>query len=242
MNTVMVPLTIFLIIFCKPVVLILLGPKWLNGVLLMQICFLNLPMRMSASLGDTLMRVHGLIKINLYRKIINSIAVCTFIYVGYRVNGLTGIGWGVFASTVFSYIQMILVIRKRIYPGEWKSLLLKPYKNGVLLAIGWVLPLYLLNLLLGMLIKNDLILHHPFQAVINHEVISFIIISMVATVLLAWTFIKKPLLLGGDIAYIQPDLLQMFIKKKSGKKKKQMQNDGAENFVVEEDETSSGLE
>ncbi len=251
MNTVMLPLTVFLIIFCKPVVLILLGPKWLNGVLLMQICFLSLPMRMSSSLGDTLMRVHGLIKINLYRKIINSIAVFVFIYVGFILGGLTGIGWAVFASTVFSYLQMILVIRKRIYPDQWKGLLLAPYKSGAAVAIGWVLPLYLLYFALGQIIKTDLVIHQPLEATINYEVLNFSIVTLVAAVAAAYAFIKKPKLLGADIAYIQPDLLNKGGKKKGGKggkKRKQLQEQGDEQVnktetkIVQDDETLSGLE
>lgn len=230
MNTIMVPLTFFLIIFCKPIVLILLGPKWLNSVLLMQICFLNLPMRMGASLGDTLMRVHGLIKVNLVRKIINSLAVCLFIYVGFILNGLTGIGWGVFAATLFSYIQMIMVIRKRIFPLEWKQLLFKPYQNGSLLFLGWVLPLYLLYVLLGLIIKNDAVIAYPEKTMINHEVINFLIISIIGAMSILYAFLKKPKYLGNDIVYIQPDLLSM--GKKNGKKAQRKNFEQKENESV----------
>ncbi len=144
MNTIMVPLTIFLVLFSKQVVLILLGANWLDAVLLMQICFLNLPLRMVSSLGDTLMRAHNLIRVNLYRKIVNSIAVCIFIYIGFRVNGLVGIGWGIFASTVLSYVQMVLVIRKSIFPDDWKQLIIKPFYTGCYTYSFWVLPAYIL--------------------------------------------------------------------------------------------------
>ena len=63
--------------------IILLGKKWLEAVLLLQIFFLNLPMRTAASLGDTLMRVHGLIRLNLIRKVQNSVIIVVLIYLGY---------------------------------------------------------------------------------------------------------------------------------------------------------------
>ncbi len=211
MNTIIVPLTVFLIIFSKQIVIILLGNNWLDAVLLMQICFVNLPMRMGSSLGDTLMRVHGLIKVNLYRKIINSIAVCVFVYLGFLSNGLTGIGWGIFASTVLSYVQMILVIKKRIFPQQWKELLFKPFASGFVLSVFWVLPCYALYLLINTALKDDLI--------------SFIIVSSVLGLSTGYAFLRKPRLLGNDIMYIQEDIVDMLKKKGKRKSKLPLNND-----------------
>ena len=109
--SVLLPLTLFLILFSKQIVLVLLGKRWLDAVPLLQIFFLNLPLRTTASLGDTLLRVHGFIKLNLLRKVQNSIIICILIYVGYLVDGLTGIAWGIFISTIISYIMMMAIIR-----------------------------------------------------------------------------------------------------------------------------------
>ncbi len=209
MNTIMVPLTFFLIVFTKPIIIILLGPKWVdaNTILLMQICFLSLPMRMSSSLGDTLMRVYNLIKINLIRKMINSIAILIFIYIGYIVNGLIGIGWAIFASTILSYIQMILVIRKRIYPNEWRGLIIKPFFNGFKITLFWIVPTAILGFLLNLVLQSD--------------IITFGLVSSILGVVMAIAFLKKPALLTSDIEYIQDDLISMF---KKGKKKNKKGN------------------
>ena len=204
MLSLLVPLTVFLILFTKPVVLILLGRNWLDAILLLQIFFLNLPMRTTASLGDTLMRVHGLIRLNLIRKIQTSVIVCVSIYIGYKLDGLIGISWSVFASTVISYIIMIAIIRKRIFPEDWKKLVFKPYKNGLFITLVWVVPLYPLHLLMNLFIKD--------------QIVSFLILSSIAGAAVLLAFIKKPTLLGGDLAYIQEDFLQMF-KRKTKKKK-----------------------
>jgi len=199
----LLPLTVFLILFSRQVVLILLGQRWLDAVPLLQVFFLNLPMRTTASLGDTLMRVHGLIRLNLIRKIQNSVIICVLIYFGYLWNGLTGIAWSIFASTLISYIMMMAIIRHRIFTNDWKKLVFKPYYNGIILTLCWIVPCYLAYLAL-----------HNFIA---SEITAFTIICCVFAIAATVVFVKKPKLLGSDIHYIQEDLLQMFYKKKGGR-------------------------
>jgi O-antigen/teichoic acid export membrane protein len=201
--TLLLPLTVFLIIFSKPVVLVLLGKRWLDAVLMLQIFFLNLPMRTSASLGDTLMRVHGLIRLNLIRKVQNSVIICTLIYIGFKWNGIIGISWGIFISTFISYVMMMFIIKNRIFQDDWKKLVFRPYYNGLIVTICWVLPLYPLYLGINAFIKD--------------EIISFIILCSITAVLVLLAFLKKPALLGSDVAYIQEDFIEMFKKKKKKK-------------------------
>src|SRR4030095_4870757 len=100
---------------------------------------------------------------------------------------------------------MIVVREKnRFFPGDWKNLLLKPYYNGVILTICWVLPCYLA--FLGL---------HSFM---NNEIVEFVIVCCVFAVAALFTFVKKPSLLGSDVKYVQPDFLQMIARKnKNGK-------------------------
>ena len=162
-------------------------------------------MRTIASLGDSLMRVHGLIRLNLIRKVQNSVFILAFIYIGFKVAGLNGIGVGVLASTILSYVMMMAIIRKRVFPENWRELVFKPYINGLFLCLVWVLPAGLLYLALRQFISND--------------VVSFCIISGLVGLLGVAAFIKKPALLGSDIAYIQSDVIDIFTGKKKRKKK-----------------------
>ena len=198
-TSLLLPLTVFLIIFSKPVVLILLGKRWLDAVLMLQIFFLNLPMRTAASLGDTLMRVHGLIRLNLIRKVQNSVIICVLIYIGFKWDGIIGISWSIFVSTFISYVMMMFIIKNRIFPNEWKKLVFRPYYNGILITVCWVLPLYPLFLAINAFIKD--------------EIISFVILCSIASLTALLAFVKKPALLGSDVAYIQKDFIQMFKKK-----------------------------
>ncbi len=202
-TSLLLPLTVFLIIFSKPIVLILLGKRWLDAVLMLQIFFLNLPMRTAASLGDTLMRVHGLIRLNLIRKVQNSVIICVLIYIGFKWDGVIGISWSIFISTFISYVMMMFIIKKRIFPADWKKLVFRPYYNGIFITICWVLPSYPLFLAIKAFIKDD--------------IISFVILCSIASLAIVLAFIKKPALLGSDVVYIQEDFLQMFKKKKKKK-------------------------
>ena len=218
--TILVPLSVFLILFSKPIVLILLGRKWLDAVPLLQIFFLNLPMRTAASLGDTLMRVHGYIRLNLVRKVQNSVIICVLIYIGYWLDGLEGIAWSILISTVVSYVMMMAIIRKRIFPEDWKKLVFKPYYNGLMLTIGFAVPSYLAYLGIHVVIKDS--------------IIAFSVLCAVAAVVALYLFVKKPALLGKDIAYIQPDLLSM-VKKRGKKKQKKAQAVIEKNTVINDD-------
>jgi hypothetical protein len=123
--------------------------------------------------------------------------------VGYLINGLTGIAWGIFISTIISYIMMMAIIRTKIFTSKWKNLILKPYYNGFLLALFGALPC--------------LPVYYGLHFFIRNELIAFPILCTIAGTVGVYLFVRKPALLGSDIAYIQPDLLQMF-KRSKGKK------------------------
>ena len=62
-----------------------------------------------------------------------------------------------------------------------------------------MLPLYPLFLAINAFIKND--------------IISFVILCSIAFVTTLFAFVKRPKLLGSDVAYIQKDFIEMFKKK-----------------------------
>jgi hypothetical protein len=160
------------------------------------------------------MRVHGLIRLNLIRKVQNSVIIVVLIYFGYLWKGLNGISWSVFISTCISYGIMIAIVRKRIFQQDWKKLVFRPYYYGTIITICWVVPSYFLFL--------------GLKAVIPNEITSFVILCCVVGIAAAFAFIKKPMLLGGDVAYVQSDFLQMF-QKKNKKRKKQAADVAIEN-------------
>ena len=97
---------------------------------------------------------------------------------------------------------MMAIIRGKIFTSKWKNLIFKPYYNGFLLALFGVLPC--------------LPVYYGLHFFIENELLAFAILCTIAGATGVYLFVKKPGLLGSDIAYIQPDLLQMF-KKPKGK-------------------------
>ncbi|MEP6466863.1 MAG: hypothetical protein ABJB05_11195, partial [Parafilimonas sp.] len=159
--------------------------------------------------------------LNLIRKIQNSVIIIVLIYLGYLARGffishstptgkdnipqLYGVAWAIFISTTISYLMMMAIVRKRIFPADWKKLVFKPYYSGAILSVCGVLPCFLA--------------YYGFHYFIKDEIVAFISLCIVAASVALYLFIKKPELLGKDIAYIQGDFIDMF-KKKQNKKKK----------------------
>ena len=69
-NSVYLPVATFLIFFSEEIVLILLGDKWIESILPLQIMFLVIPLSSSSRLADIVIRSKGLVYRNVRRKYI----------------------------------------------------------------------------------------------------------------------------------------------------------------------------
>lgn len=203
LNSLVVPVSIFLMAFSKPVVLILLGPNWLDAVLPLQILFLNLPFRISVRLSDSLMRVRNLILVNAKRKFQYTIILCLLIFIGSKW-GLLGISLAITLATAQNYFAMLLTIRKRLFPNKWSALIIAPFKNGTIMALFITLP--------------SVGLYYLIQLVVKHHVYSFVILLAILGTFFAYAFFKKPKLLGKDFAPVQQELMKLMNKKRKGQK------------------------
>jgi O-antigen/teichoic acid export membrane protein len=205
-NSILVPVSIFGVVFCKPIVLILLGHGWINAIIPMQILFLSLPFRITTKVADALMRAKQLVFRNAGRKFQYVVVLCIGIYVGWLFDkeGLVGISTAVTLAAVFNYVAMLLTIKKRVFPKGWEKMILMPFKNGCMLAIAFVLPAYAIYYGLDMVLKN--------------QVISFCIVSCLIGVFALFAFLKRPKWLGADFADMQKEMIKM-AKGKGGKGK-----------------------
>ncbi len=208
LHSILVPLSVFFAVFSKPLVLILLGPRWLDAVVPLHFMFLALPFQIEARLADGVMRVKGLLVDNLKRKILAMCIVFASIFAGsYYAAPLQGIAVGMLAAAITNYYIMILTLRNKVFPDDWKKLLLRPFLNGIPLTIYLVIPSFLIYLLCLFVTNND-------------DVISFLITCSIVGGFLAYCFFKKPKLLGKDFAPIQTILMEIMNKKKRGGKKR----------------------
>jgi len=215
-NAMLLPISVFCFVFCKPLVLILLGPKWGDAVLPMQILFLSLPFRITTKLSDTLMRAKNLVYKNANRKLQYVIVLCVSIFFCARW-GLVGLASAIAVSSVYSYVAMLLTIKRRVFQEGWQKLILSPFKDGAILSIFGILPSYLVYLGLMYTIKNELI--------------SFSILCTLLAGFLVFAFFKKPTLLGEEFAQLQKELIKMF-------KNKGKNGGGRRKRNLEEEETN----
>lgn len=206
-NSLLVPISFFGLVFCQPIVLILLGHKWTNAVLPMQILFLSLPFRITTKVADALMRAKNLVYRNAGRKLQYVIVLCIGIYVGWLFDkeGLVGITIAVTLASVFNYVAMLLTIRKRVFPEGWEKMILYPFKNGCILSVVTIVPAY------G--------IYYGLNYFLHDQVLSFLIMTGIVGAFVLWAFLKKPKLLGEDFADMQKEIIKMAKGKGEGKGK-----------------------
>ena len=62
--------------------------------------------------------------------------------------GLIGLAVAITASAIFSYVTMLLTIKRRVFQHGWQKLIISPFKDGAILSIFCVLPSYFVYLAL----------------------------------------------------------------------------------------------
>ena len=205
------PISLFFGVFSMPCVLILLGHQFEAANMSLKLMLFALPFQISTRLSDGVMRVKNLLVVNLQRKILSTVLVVSCMYFGSHWH-ITGIAAGYLIATIVNYYIMIVTLRGKVFPDNWKQLLFKPFINGIPLTVYVVIPSVIIYeaLMLGLHLN---------------EVESFLIMGAVAGLFLTYAFIKKPRLLGKDFLPIREILLN---KNKNKKKRQQLVQDEEE--------------
>jgi len=195
-NSILMPVALFLIVFAKEVVLILLGNQWVEAIVPLQIMLIVLPISSSGRMADSVVRAKGLIYKNVYRKGLFSVVLISSVSLGAYFYGLIGAAIGVTLSYLFNYCIMLIMV-KSIFKKSIKEIFLKPVTSGFLLSLT-MLPL----IFLSVFVTKYMVYNPVLYIVVN----TFIIGGML--MLLVW---KKPVLLG---EYIQKTIERLIPKKK----------------------------
>jgi hypothetical protein len=210
LHSLLVPVSLFFGIFSMPGVLILLGPQFEAANMPLKLMLFALPFQISTRLSDGVMRVKGLLVINLKRKILSTVLMLSCLYIGSRWN-ITGIAAGYLTAIVINYYLMIITLRSNIFPNNWQQLLFKPFINGIPLTVYTVVPSY--------------ILYRALMLVFGlNEVEAFLIMGAFVGLFLGYAFFKKPKLLGKDFLPIR-DILLNKNKRKKGRKQQLAQEE-----------------
>jgi len=148
-NTIFIPAAFYFIFFSQEIVMVLLGPKWPEAVMPLQIMFIALPFSISVRMADSVIRAKGLVYKNAGRKLLYVVVLLLGAGFGAYHYGLIGAAIGVTISYLFNYATMLLLVRK-VFNKKLTEIYFKPLMSGVklmlILAIIIILSSTILNL------------------------------------------------------------------------------------------------
>lgn len=197
-NSVLMPVALFLIYFSEEVVLIMLGDKWLDAVLPLQIMFLVLPFSISIKMTDSLIRAKGMVYKNVSRKMVYVAILLVSAGLGAYYYGLPGAAVAVVGSTVVNYLMMIYLV-KVIFRRTFISVFYDPLRQGVILClkIGFMILVY--HLAYGMYHSPSI----PGFLIFSGIVLGLILLAGLRFPTVFGSYIKTTLdrLLGGGKIY-----------------------------------------
>jgi len=154
-----IPISIIIISSSEEIINLMLGNKWSETVLPLQILSAGLIFRMGYKMGDCLTRATGKVYSRARRQFIYAICVLVGCYVG-SFWGINGVAIGTFFAVFVNYVLMIhlsltilkinwLYFLKRISPELFISILLSLGFLGVISIIRIYVPLDIIVLLLS---------------------------------------------------------------------------------------------
>lgn len=132
MNVIMLPLSFLMILYAREIVLVLLGPKWVEAVIPLRILFFPLGLRVSVRMCDSLLRAKGYVYKNALVKFTNSISLVILIYIGHYWD-LVGICTAISITSIIYYLQMTWTIKHRFNCD--RGVFFRPFKEGARLTI-----------------------------------------------------------------------------------------------------------
>ena len=195
-NSALMPITLFFVFFSKEIVLIILGDKWMDAIIPLQIMFIVMPFSSSGRMADSVVRAKGLIYKNVYRKGLYTVVLIATVALGAYYYGLIGAAIGVTFSYLFNYCIMLILV-KSIFKKGIEEIFLKPVLSGFKISII-LLPVILLSTYLTKFIVDNSVLYFILNTIFISSFIGVIV----------W---KKPALLG---EYIHETIVRLISKKK----------------------------
>lgn len=133
-NSLMIPMSIFLIFYSPEIVGILMGEEWSDAVLPLQIMFVVLPFSNAGRMADSIIRAKGLVYKNVTRKyIFTALIISLSSTLGY-FYGIIGAAIGISVSYIVNYIMMIVLVRN-VFNKTFKDIFVIPILTGLKLGL-----------------------------------------------------------------------------------------------------------
>jgi PST family polysaccharide transporter len=190
-NIVLMPSSVFFCILAPELVLILLGPSWVEATLPLQILFTAIFLRSSVGLSDSLSRAVGAVYKSAARRAIYACAVVLGSWIGH-FWGLVGVAFGVNVAILIHYTIMAQLSLSCI-EGSWLVFFREHLPGLRLGAITLVITLPLVSLL-------RLVSDSPF--------LIFGAAALVVGSVLSATIMTLPQLLGSSSRWIIERILK----------------------------------
>lgn len=127
-----IPISFMIVFLAKEIVMILLGPKWLDVVVPFQILGASLLFRMSYKMSESLARATGAVYRRAWRQFIYAALVLGGSYVGHYW-GLEGVAFGVAIALVINFFLMAH-LSIQLTNGKWIDFL-GVHQHGVRVGI-----------------------------------------------------------------------------------------------------------
>ena len=180
-NTIFIPAAFYFIFFSQEIVMILLGQKWPEAVIPLQIMFIALPLSISVRMADSVIRAKGLVYKNAGRKLLYVVVLLLGAGFGAYHYGLIGAAIGVTISYLFNYATMLFLVRK-VFNKKLTEIYFEPLMSGVKLML----------ILSIIVISSSTILNLWNTVNVEYFLIQTLLIGSILFVI-GW---RKPILLG----------------------------------------------
>ena len=145
-NLIMLPVSCILILMADEIVNVVLGDKWQDVVLPLQILLIQIPMRACVRTSDMILAAKAILFRNLPRKLFYALSVITLVWIGQRWH-ITGVATGVtIAVGINFFVSMDIALKNIALPWSRFIAMLAP---GVLVAIATLVPVFLLKYAVG---------------------------------------------------------------------------------------------
>lgn len=135
-TVVMLPVTVFFILFADSIVLVTLGHQWTAAVLPLQILSFSLVFRINYKMSNTLARAMGAVYRQAWRQWVYALAVVVFAFFG-SYWGISGVAAGVTIAIVVNWLMMA-GLSIRVSGLSWMDFV-KAHKAGICLGGIYIL-------------------------------------------------------------------------------------------------------
>ncbi len=195
-NSILMPLALYFIFFSGEIVHILLGQRWNEAILPLQIMFVVLPFSISGRMTDSVIRAKGLVYKNVSRKLIYVFILFICSGLGAWYYGLEGAAAGVTFSVVVNYLIMVYLVGS-VFKRSFLDVFYVPLAQALRLTI-----------LLSIILVPYYFLFKRGGAI---NITAFLALSVFLCILLGLLAFKRPTWLG---TYIHETLKKVKSRKK----------------------------